>query len=105
MDYMIELATHPDAWQALRRCSADPVAQRLISRGSLRIALPGAWSAELVDAFYTTPALAAGLWSALKYCAAFRTEVAEAALARQAFLTTYGFLKSAERVELATLAG
>ena len=93
MDYMAELAEHPNVLEALALLRADvvkgmaraplePAAAAALERLSqcssfLRDEHPHTWVTELIHAFYQTPPLAAAAWKYLRYCAGFRHTLAE----------------------------
>jgi glycerophosphoryl diester phosphodiesterase len=82
MDYFVELAHVPDLLEAVQRVrDREPrsakEADDLLQSEFLREEHPSAWIAEVVRAFYRTPALAARVWVNLRYCESFRQRLAE----------------------------
>jgi hypothetical protein len=93
MDYMAELAEHPDALEALTLLHADVIAgtarvklgreaaaplKRLIGRYKfLRDEHPHTWITQLIHTFYNHPPLAAATWKYLRYCTSYCLATAE----------------------------
>ena len=78
MDYMTELASHPDIAEALDALAGEWQGARwLLGKvpppeppgvGFLRDKYPNAWLAEVIHEFYREPRLAAEVWKELRYC-------------------------------------
>jgi Patatin-like phospholipase len=79
MDHMVELARHPDLLEAIDleplRSSASAASLRRVA--FLATEHPNAWIVEVVHQFYADPTFASQVWVNLRYCAAFRRQLAE----------------------------
>ena len=79
MDYMLELARHPDLLEAIKLKSLDSSepAKSLREVAFLATEYPNAWIVEVVHQFYAYPEFASQVWVNLRYCATFRRQLAE----------------------------
>ena len=79
MDYMLELARHPDLLEAIKLKSLDSSepAKSLRDVDFLATEYPNAWIVEVVHQFYAYPEFASQVWVNLRYCATFRRQLAE----------------------------
>ena len=90
MDYIFELAQHPDIHEAIALAATQDKgpgqahARALRDLEFLREEHRTAWAAEVVHRFYREPALAAEAWRLLRYCRTFRLEIAESTVGAQA---------------------
>ena len=76
MDYLVELARHPDILEAIKLDSSEP-AKYLRRISFLATDYPNAWVVEVVHQFYACPKLASQAWENLRYCATSRRRLAE----------------------------
>ena len=76
MDYLVELARHPDILQAIDMESGRP-AEDLRQIAFLADEHPNAWIVEVVHTFYAEPVFASRVWVNLRYCDTFRKVLAE----------------------------
>jgi hypothetical protein len=83
MDYMVELASHPDLLEAIGM-ETGTRAESLKKVAFLAEEHPNAWIAEVVHAFYEDPAFASKVWVNLRYCATFTPRLAEHTLGERA---------------------
>lgn len=79
MDYLVELARHPDILQAID-IEGSPAAQALRRLAFLTDEHANTWIAEVVHAFYADPEFASRVWVNLRYCDTFRKVLAERVL-------------------------
>jgi hypothetical protein len=79
MDYMLELARHPDLLEAIEHKSLDSSEPAVSLRQVKFLAkqYPNAWIVEVVHQFYAHPEFASQVWVNLRYCAAFRRQLAK----------------------------
>ena len=82
MDYFLELASHPDVLEAIRRerdrnLKHAKAADDLLLSEFLSEEHPTAWTIEVLRAFYRTPEFAARVWRNLRYCEGFRQRLSE----------------------------
>lgn len=79
MDYMVELARHPDALEAIKHESLNSFEAAVYLRqvAFLATEYPNAWIVELVHQFYAHPDFASQVWVNLRYCAASRRQLAQ----------------------------
>lgn len=79
MDYLVELARHPDILEAIHLKSLDSSKPAVSLRevDFLATEHPNAWVVEVVHQFYANPEFASEVWANLRYCAASRRRLAE----------------------------
>jgi glycerophosphoryl diester phosphodiesterase len=79
MDYLVELARHPDLLEAIKLKSLDSSDPAVSLRrvAFLATEYPNVWFVEVVHQFYAHPEFASQVWVNLRYCATFRRQLAE----------------------------
>src|SRR4030095_15416943 len=76
MDYLFELASAPDVYEAITIDKQNKEARELLFYAFLREEHPTTWTTEIVHAFYSKPEFAARIWKNLRYCETFRRMLA-----------------------------